>query len=589
MICLVCSPVAAEEHNKTKTPDWQGKVMVDKLIKTGASQLAIHHIDQHQPPLQWLEDWWPWEKQRFAIYRSNRKWSELLNRIDSWIKEVPGPVKYWAWEQAADASMRMGDTKLARSFLRQLIWDPPPEVRNLRKKRTKWQRWVIRNYLVEDNARDANTALQRYQYEYRPTDKSWRHLRARILLRIKKPKKAFDVVRGIQTHEGKLLGLLAALRSGLVSPKDVARQAKKLLARTKSRQPIYLLNNAVIAQAARTGKDDTLYIQSLEKMLSLEDTAAQDPWLKVDVDLLWKSYQRFAEDLGNQGRLLVGEDKKWLARAKRYEKKRDSRARTIYAFLAFNGEQEQTRLLGHKKLIKALSDQGMIKLVARLYAESELFKDINKIPPEVRYQLLDQAILDGNIHFAAELIKDLDAPKSGSGENLHWPIRQARILIYAGKFVPAVNKLSRFFLDHPKLDDKTSALVMQVLFDLQAIRQNEPALQLFKQLYKSTGNAKYKREILYWMADSQLGLKRYAEAAELYLASAAYGRRDGNDFWGQTARFHGAEAMARAGMAEDARNIYSRLLAITADARQRTLIKRNIQQLWLLKNKSMRQ
>ena len=97
------------------------------------------------------------------------------------------------------------------------------------------------------------------------------------------------------------------------------------------------------------------------------------------------------------------------------------------------------------------------------------------------------------------------------------------------------------------------------------------------------------REILYWIADSRAALGAHQQAAELYLRSAAYQHPTGGDMWGQTARYHAAEQLGKAGLTRDARLVYRALLKHTEDAKQRAVLERNIQQLWLIEKKTTTQ
>ena len=83
------------------------------------------------------------------------------------------------------------------------------------------------------------------------------------------------------------------------------------------------------------------------------------------------------------------------------------------------------------------------------------------------------------------------------------------------------------------------------------------------------------------MADSQNALKHYDAAAELYLRSATFGGASGEDPWGHSARYLAAEALGRAGLVDDATQVYQKLMASTPDPRRRAQIQRQMQQLWL--------
>jgi hypothetical protein len=99
-------------------------------------------------------------------------------------------------------------------------------------------------------------------------------------------------------------------------------------------------------------------------------------------------------------------------------------------------------------------------------------------------------------------------------------------------------------------------------------------------------NPRTQREILYWIAESKAALGEPQQAAELYLRSASYNHPTGGDMWGQTARFHAAEQLGRAGLTQDARLVFQALLRHTADAKQRAVIERQIQQLWLIETRT---
>ena len=108
-------------------------------------------------------------------------------------------------------------------------------------------------------------------------------------------------------------------------------------------------------------------------------------------------------------------------------------------------------------------------------------------------------------------------------------------------------------------------------------------MALLEKLYHKTKATELQRELLFWMAESKVALGKSGEAAELYLRSAYHGQPKGGDMWGQSARYHAAESLAKAGNLEDARTIYQELLRFTPDAKRRAIIERNLQQLWLRK------
>ena len=124
---------------------------------------------------------------------------------------------------------------------------------------------------------------------------------------------------------------------------------------------------------------------------------------------------------------------------------------------------------------------------------------------------------------------------------------------------------------------------MQVAFDLQIIDRHDLALELFQAVAAHGLTAGQRRELLFWMAESQAGEGHAAKAAELYLRSAkGQGQGQDHDSWGLSARFQAADAMTEGGFYEDARMTYSGLLRVTQNEKRRLQIRQRLQQLKLL-------
>jgi tetratricopeptide (TPR) repeat protein len=122
---------------------------------------------------------------------------------------------------------------------------------------------------------------------------------------------------------------------------------------------------------------------------------------------------------------------------------------------------------------------------------------------------------------------------------------------------------------------------LQVLFDLQTVSLHEEAIHHFNRLLRLPIEPKQHREILFWIADSFKALKKYDQAALLYLQSAMLPGPLAMDLWAQTARYNAAESLQKSGLVDDARRIYNELLRVTTDPARRSFLNHNIQQLWL--------
>ena len=554
---------------------------VRALTRGGATQLALRLLDQNQPAATQTEAWMQWEKQRYALYRTQRNWTLLSERATHLPADLPTEFVNWAKTESVRAHLNASDAAGARRVLRDLLW----QVQGSRDERAEWRQLVIRSYLIENNVGDAHTALQKYREDFQVNSPAWRQLEATILIRAGKPKEAYALVGDIKTHDGQLLSLLAGLQSGTLPPATVLTRALSLAEETSNKpalnQQVWLL----VAEAAARAHDAPRRIYALEHALTdARAVATADALLTARADDLWQAYDRYAESVGNEARLLVGNDAAWVKKAESYKRNDAMLARAFYAFLSGHAGTD-ARKLAQQRLVDSLFEDGRAEVLRALYTTSRRFPDLNKVPEYVRYRLADQALADYDIAFAGRVMQGLENPPAGEDAD-NWALRRARVLIYAGDQRAAVQLLNGMLVDKKKLDDAFAERYIQVLFDLQAADQHTQAIALMESVFQLTTNARIQREILYWIADSRAALGEHQQAAELYLRSAVYQHPTGGDMWGQTARYHAAEELGKAGLSQDARLVYQALLRHTEDAKQRAVIERNIQQLWLIEKKA---
>ncbi|HEX19523.1 MAG TPA: hypothetical protein ENG78_01675 [Acidiferrobacteraceae bacterium] len=555
---------------------------ISSLTRGGAPGLALRLLNKAQPPVTNRKKWTAFEKRRFLILKSQAEWQNIIDRVQSLPEGLPDDFLRWAYAQAAHASMQSNQAAQARIFLRKLIWDH----KNSGNNRAWARRLVIRSYLMQNKTEDALVALQRYLQDYKPRGVSWRLLHAAVLLQVKKNKDAFAVLSGIQIYRGRILRLLAGMRANIYQANVVMIRAGNIAQRVSSKPELQGLAWHLLAEAARRNNNPVSYIQALESALALElKPNLYTRLIPLNADTLWQAYLEYAERIGNDLGLLVGDDDGWLEKTKSFDKPEKSRA--FYAFLAFRAQNKTAKEAAHQLLSDDLFNKGHVNTLIALYTKSKKFTGLNEVPATVRFRLANVALQRYDIKLAATLMKGLSAPPEGKDRNL-WLLHQARILIYAGDY-PAAVKLLANILDQGKgLTDKFLSRYVQVMFDLQIAGKNKEAFDLLQRTYSVTRNRSSKREVLFWMADSQYALRDYVQAAELYLRSATLTAPGGGDIWGQTARFKAAEALGKAGLVRDARSVYLKLLKYTHDAKRRAIIERNIQQLWLYEKNSTR-
>lgn len=555
---------------------------ISSLTRGGAPGLALRILNKAQPPVSEQRKWLAFEKRRFLILRSQAKWQKIIDRAQHLPEGLPDNFLRWAYAQAAHASLQSNQAAQARIFLRKLIWDH----KNSNKNRALARRLVIRSYLMQNKTADALVALQRYLQDYKPRSVSWRLLHAAVLLQAKRNKDAFAVLSGIQIYRGRILRLLAGLRANIYQANVVMIRAENIVKRVSSKPELQGLAWHLLAEAARKNNNPVLYIQAMESALALDlKPDLYTRLVPLHADTLWQTYLDYAERIGNDLGLLVGDDDGWLEKTKSFDKSEKSRA--FYAFLAFKAQNKKAKEVAHQLLSDDLFNKGRVNTLIALYTKSKKFTGLDEVPATVRFRLANVALQRYDIKLAAALMKGVGTPPQGQDRNL-WLLHQARILIYAGDYSAAIKLLVNILDQGKGLTDKFLSRYVQVMFDLQVAGKNKEAFDLLQRTYSLTRHRNSRREILFWMADSQYALHDYVQAAELYLRSATLIAPGGGDIWGQTARFKAAEALGKAGLVRDARSVYLKLLKYTHDAKRRAIIERNIQQLWLYEKNSTR-
>ncbi len=554
---------------------------VRALTRGGAIQLAVRLLDQEQSSVSG-EAWLAWEKERFALLRAQGNWAGLADRALQFPLGTPPEFVLMAKTEAAQARLALQDSDGARGILRGLLWSGAGSG----EQQAEWRQLVIRSYLQEDAMDDALAALARYREDFDVRKPAWRLLEATVQIRAGKPKEAYALVGDIKTHEGRRIALIAGLRSGVATPAVTLARALALAEETRNKPALNQQVWALAAEAALRANDSSRRMYALERALTLARLYPDTDHLVVlNGDNLWQAYERYAEATGNAARLLVGNDASWLKKAASYKRDDAMQARSFYVFLSRHGASEETMAQATRKLADSLVEDGRVEVLRALYTSKERYPDLALVPAYVRYRLAEQALAVYDIAFAATVMRGLDKAPNGEDDD-NWALRRARILIYAGRYDEAQEIFTALLPETRKVGDVLAERVLQVIFDLQAAGRHLQAIAQLERLFLLSENPRTRREILYWIAESKSALGEHQAAAELYLRSANYQHPTGGDMWGQTARYHAAEALGKAGLTQDARSVYQNLLRFTEDARQRAVIERNIQQLWLTEKKT---
>lgn len=570
---------------------------VKVMAESGAVSLALQSVDEQQLVFDennftaWLE----WERERLKIYTLGQRWKATVQRVDMYEYDLPDEYKlpdefyFWAKTKQVDALLALKKAQHARQILLSLIWPKKDVVSqdiSIKKQwLAKWQKRIIESYLISGDKEDALLAAQRYYQDYDSKQLEDRLLYARILLINQREDEAVELLKNDTQHpQGGMLHLLAQLRSKEKPAEQVLKSAMQQMRSKNTNGQLKFLLRAVVAEAAKKNIDRPALANALEHVLAgYKKTELPLGLFDFSADTLWDAYIEYARYLGNRQQFLIGDDKQWLKAALKAQKKHKVKARSLYALVIIKGQSDKARLQAAKGFLNLMHKRKRgAQLIKKLFLKSKYFKNISEIPSVIRYDLINIALSRSNIELASDLMTTIKVAPAGI-DDFQWQLQRARIFVLGGKAKEGVDALVVLLDKYKTLTENQLNRLLQVLFDLQTIKQHEFAYFLFDMIAKKDNAEKSQREIYFWMAESLKSLQKYTEAAKLYLRSATYNNSKGFDPWGQTARYQAAEMLTKATLLQDAHALYEGLLAVTKDPTRRAVLKSELQKLWLVK------
>lgn len=543
---------------------------IARLSKSGASELALALLDQEQPDYSAdASRWMRWERMRVRILEQRGLWQPLEKRLRQLPEGLPGDFLRWAQTRRAQALIQDERPAEARQILRALIWSGEGSGEEL----PRWRQLVMQSYLRQGKTEDAFVAMLRYHQDYGEGGEEELLMRARILFASDHPAEVRSL---LDAHrQDRTLGLLhtlARLRAG-ESPAPILRALREARGLAQYSELQRYLHYGVMAEAALAAAEPAFVIIALEQWYRLE--VPQGRWRELfdfDADTLWQAYLDYGEKVGNAQQLLIGNDEAWLRLAAETPQRYPVRKRSLYALLAQKAFSPANREKAGVTLVRHLLElENGIAVVRQLYLNSRYYHARSPVPPGVSYILVDQAIRDGDLPVASRLMRQLPEPPEDT-EKFHWQLRRVKVFILAGENEAAVELLSQLIPEVASLGREQRDQLMQLLFDLQNVGEHASAVALLQELYRRIPNLQFRRELLFWMADSRLAQGEYVAAARLYLQSATLGDTQSMDPWAQTARYKAAETLARGGMLGDAAQLYAQLLRVTESAERRAVL-----------------
>ena len=584
---------SGDNADNAQSVTFKSLTQMNELIALGVPGLALSLLQEEQdkrPPF--TAEWYAFEYKRIILMTALEQWSQILERIQ-WLFDTAVPdrqithrIRLWFETQQVMAKLQLKQSAQALSQLQDLLWDANPDQRDPSLPAI-WRRLVIRSYLQMQRDDDARKALVKYDLDYHAdaSDIDWTMLQAQVLLRTNRPQQAIEILQPLATDDAKALTLIARLQSKPADAKKINQQMRELLdgqvlsrsARWAYAYVAYLASKVLADNAAQTA--------NLEAMLSLGiESPVFDENYQVTADDLWELYNRQGLIIANEHALLLGNDEQWRKLSDKLLKTNPEKALVLNAALVLNTENFVTKQQQHKTIVEIIEQRkNGLELINQLYLHSNKVTDVNVLPDEVRYRLVDYALSEGDLNEAARLMESLQEPPQGKTV-FDWRMRKARVLILQGKYQQSEDLIRKTFAEKPSITRAELDRYIQVVFDFQTVQQHQQAINLFDLLYFDGLDEKIKREIYFWKAESFFSMGQYDRAALNYLESARALSGEENDLWAQSARFKAGNALILAGIYDDAEKVYSELLLITASDSRKALIDQNLQKIHLLKS-----
>jgi len=562
--------------------------LYQRLAESGAPQLALNGLRDGAPdldvdPVRWSR----WQRAELRILAEQHWWQQLLDQIEDYPEITPAEFVAEIQKMRIEALIELDRFQEARRLLVKLIWGrvyPEPGDSELK----QWRELIVKSYISEGKSDDAYIAMQHFRNDYGVEGESSTELLIQTLLASNFPGIAEGVIDTLSDSEEKrLLKQLARLRQGK-GVRAIMFAAREKLQQTPLSPMQYSMLWGMVAEAAKLQSDKASRVVALEAFLKERRSRKIDTLFNLGAQQLWEAYDSYAERIANREQLLLGDDSAWVENADKAGKMHPVHRRSIYAYLTRHAVSAQSRAMTQDLLVTTLKDLNKgEQLITALYAdrieagERDGRKgNYDELGQQVLSVLLDNALKARDLERASELISHMESPEPGNGLFV-WSLRKAKIFLLASNYVQSVAVIDRLIDELPNASEKNRDRLIQLIFDLQTAHQDVAAVRLLKKIDSQSNDSKLHREMLYWIADSNMALENYRLAAQGYLESAILPGINTMDPWAQTARYQAAKALLKAELKGDAKTIYEQLLKYTRNPSRRALLKQELEQIHL--------
>jgi tetratricopeptide (TPR) repeat protein len=586
---------AATPAEKKQSVTFKSLAQMNELIELGVPALALSLLDgeQNKRPA-FSADWYTFEYKRIVLLSALERWNKVVERTQ-WLFDtaksegrITRKIRLWFETQQVIARLQLKQSEQALNQLQYLLWSTEPEHRDPSLPAI-WRRLVIRAYLQLEADDDARRALVKYERDYK-TDESnidWVLLQAQLLLKTHRPQQAMQLLEKISVENAvdiEALLLIAKLQNEPKSAKKISQQMREKLDGQVLSQPARWAYSYVAYLAAKVLSDNSAQISNLEVMLSLGmEYPLFDDNYQVTADDLWDLYNKQGLMTANNSGLLFGNDEQWQKLSEQLIKKDPEKALVLNVALVLHTDKFATRQQQHKTIVEIIERRkNGLELINQLYLHSNKVTEVNVLPDEVRYRLVDYALSEGSYFEAATIMKSLKEPPQGK-TLFDWRMRKARVLILQGEYQQSEDLIRKTFAEKTTITRAELDRFIQVVFDFQTVQRHRQAIQLFDLVSLENLDEKLQREIYFWKAESYFSLEEYDQAALFYLESARAVAGEEHELWGQSARFKAGSALMLAKIYDDAKKVFTDLLVVTASDSRKAIINQNLQKIRLLK------